>query len=71
MIRLTLEETPKRLGKYNSHSSESRVNYYKAVTYYIVKDAMPVYRVTEPRFKHLISKLNPRYELPSRKHFTE
>ena len=31
---------------------------------------MPVYTVTKPGFKHLISKLNPRYELPSRKHFT-
>lgn len=70
MVQLTLQETPKRLGKYSAHSSEAK-ELNKAVTYYIAKDAMPVFTVTKPGFKHLLSKLNPRYEVPSRKHFTE
>ena len=42
----------------------------RAITYYLAKDAVPLYTVERAGFKHMISKLNPRYELPSRKVFT-
>ena len=43
----------------------------KAVVYFIAKDAFPISTVGKPGFKHLVSKLNPRYEIPSSKHFSE
>lgn len=38
----------------------------KAVTYHLAKDMRPLSTVELPGFKMLVSKLNPRYELPSR-----
>uniref|UniRef100_A0A1X7V4E6 Uncharacterized protein n=1 Tax=Amphimedon queenslandica TaxID=400682 RepID=A0A1X7V4E6_AMPQE len=70
MVQHTLEETPMRLGNYSAQSSEAKY-LNTAVTYYIAKDALPVFTVTKSGFKHFLSKLNPRYEVPSRKHFTE
>ena len=43
----------------------------QAVAYFLAKDMQPVYTVEKSGFKFLVSKLNPRYSLPSRKYFTE
>ena len=43
----------------------------RAVTYYIAKDSIPISTVEKPGFKHLVSKLNPRYQIPSRRHFAD
>ena len=43
----------------------------QAVTYYIAKDSVPISTVEKPGFKHMVSKLNPRYQLPSRWHFSD
>ena len=41
-----------------------------AITYFIAKDALPIYTVEKPRFKQLLSSLDPRYEVPSRSCFS-
>ena len=55
---------------YPSKSTEA-TTLNRAVTYFITKDMQPVYTVERSSFKFLVSKLNPRYNIPSRKHFTE
>ena len=40
----------------------------RAMTYFIAKDEQPLYTVEKPA---LVSKLNPRYELPGPKYFME
>ena len=41
------------------------------VAYHIAKDAMPLSTVDKPGFRFMVFKLNPRYQLPSRKHFLD
>ena len=43
----------------------------RAVTYYLAKDAVPLSTADKPGFRHMVLKLNPRYQLPSRKHLSE
>ena len=43
----------------------------EAVTYYIAKDAVPIRTVEKPGFKKLLKKFDSRYELPSRKYFSQ
>ena len=52
------------------HSAEA-TTLNRAVAYFLTKDMQPVYTVEKSDFKLLVSKLNPRSNLPSRKHFTE
>jgi len=66
----SLRETLERSMQYSSHSSEA-ITLNRAVAYFLTKDMQPVYTVEKSGFKLLVSKLNPRYNLPSRKHFTE
>ena len=42
-----------------------------AVAYFIAKDMLPISVVQGPGFKHMIGKLEPRYQVPHRKTFTE
>lgn len=66
----TLAETISRSAKYLSDSAQAK-ELNRAVTYYIAKDSIPISTVEKPGFKHLISKLNPRYQIPSRRHFAD
>ncbi|CAM4658701.1 unnamed protein product [Leuciscus chuanchicus] len=43
----------------------------RAITMYICKDMIPVYTVEKKGFRDLIKTLDPRYVIPSRKHFSE
>ena len=52
-------------------NSPKAIELNKAVTYFIAKDAQPFSTVEKPGFKRMISKLNPRYQLPSRRYFVE
>ena len=52
---------------YSSNSPQAK-DLNRAVAYHIAKDAMPLSTVDKPGFRFMISKLNPRYHLPSRKH---
>ena len=42
-----------------------------AIAYFLVKDMQPYNTVEKPGFKAMVAKLNPRYKIPSRKHFVE
>ena len=42
----------------------------KSVTYYLAKD-MLLHTVEKPGFRHLVAKLDPKYNLPSRKYFSK
>ena len=55
--------------KYSSSSAQAK-ELNRAVTYYLAKDAVPLSTVDKPGFRH-ISKMNPRYQLHSRKHFSD
>lgn len=70
LVQPSLRETIERSVMYSSKSAEA-TTLNRAVTYYITKDMQPIYTVEKSGFKFLVSKLNPRYNLPSRKHFTE
>lgn len=56
--------------KYDSKSPRAR-ELNRAVAYYLAKDMQPFYSVEKPGFRNLVSKLDPRYVLPSRKCFSE
>ena len=43
----------------------------KAVAYCIAKNMLPLQVVDKPGFRHMVAKLNPRYSLLSKKHFSE
>ena len=66
----TLEETITRSAKYLSDSAQAK-ELNRDVTYYIAKDSVPISSVEKPGFKHMVSKLNPRYQVPSRRHFSD
>ena len=66
----SLRETLERSMLYSRHSAEA-TTINRAVAYFLAKDMQPVYTVEKSGFKFLVSKLNPRYSLPSRKNFTE
>ena len=66
----TLQQSVERTSKYPAQSAVAQeLNY--AVTYFLAKDVHPLHTVDKPGFRQLVFKLNPRYQLPSRKHFTD
>ena len=69
-VQPTLHELQERSMKYPSQSNITK-ELNSAVTFYLATDMQPISSVERPGFRHLISKLNPRYQLPSRKHFTD
>lgn len=66
----TLSETILRSAKYLPDSAQAK-ELNCAVTYYIAKDSVPISTMEKPGFKHMVSKLNPHYQLPSRRHFSD
>ena len=66
----TLQEVVDKSKGYNPKSSRAQ-ELYRAVAYCIAKDMHPLCTVERPGFQHLVSKLDPRYVLPSRKYFTQ
>ena len=68
----TLEQTYERTTKYSSQSPTA-IELNSAVMHFVAKDMRPLSIVDKPGFQHtcMVSKLNPRYQLPSRKHFSE
>ena len=69
-MQLALEESTSNANKYHTTGSHAK-ELNKAVACFIAKDDFPISTVRKPGFKQFVSKLNPRYETPSRKHFSE
>ncbi|XP_072438849.1 E3 SUMO-protein ligase ZBED1-like [Chiloscyllium punctatum] len=65
----TMREIFQRKDKFDPKPREHR-ELTKAVTYYVTKDRMPLSTISKPGFQHLLSKFNPRYELPSKNYFS-
>ena len=66
----TLVEVVEKAKKYDPKSARAQeLNH--AVTHYIVKDMQPFYCVERSGFKHLVNVLDPKYQIPSRKHFSK
>lgn len=64
-----MREIFQRKDKFDPKPREHR-DLTKAVTYYIAKDRMPLNIVSKPGFQHLLSKFNPKYDLPSKNYFS-
>ena len=69
MTQRTIKVSLARWTKYHRGSPQAKIM-TRAITYYLAKDAMPLYTVEKPGFKHMVSKLDTRYELPLRKFFS-
>ena len=66
----TLQEVVAKGKAYDSKSLRAQ-ELNRAVMYFIAKDMQPLYTVEKPGFRHLISTLDARYNIPSRKYFTK
>ena len=65
----TLETVVERSTHYDPKGSQAKeLNH--AVAYFLAKDMQPLQTVEKPGFQKMIAKFNPRYKLPSRKHFS-
>ena len=63
----TIESSLARSTKYPRGSPQAK-ELTRAITYYLAKDAMPIYTVEKAGFQHMVSKLDPCYEIPFSHH---
>ena len=66
----TIESSVARGTKFSRDSPQHK-ELIHAIAYHIDKDVVPLSTVERPGFKHMIHKLNPKYDLPSRKYFSK
>ena len=64
-----ITEFAKPTIKYNS-TDPRQVDITDALVLYIAGDLAPLSAVNSPYFANLVAKLDPRYQLPSRKHLS-
>ena len=66
----TLETVVERSAYYDPKGAQAKeLNH--AVAYFLAKDMQPLYTLEKPGFQKMIANLDPRYKLPSRKHFSQ
>ena len=65
----TTESSIAKTTKYSQDSPRYK-DITRAIAYHIGKDGVPLSTVERAGFKHMIHKLNPKYDLPSRKYFS-
>jgi len=68
--QITLSEAVERSQPY-TRSGRRWKEITESVTHYMAKEIIPVYTVEKPGFRKMMKKLDPRYELPSRKYFSK
>jgi len=54
-----------------THGSQRWKEITESITHFMAKEMIPIYTVEKPGFCRIVKKLDPRYELPSRKYFTK
>ena len=69
-LQPTLGSVVMKSALYSTGSSQAK-DLNRAVTYHIAKDAVPLSAVDKPGFRFIVSKLNPCYQLPSWRHFSD
>ena len=60
--QLRITDSIAKSSKYARNSPQS-IEINRAIAFHIAEDAVPLYTVEKPGFKHMIAKLNPRYEI--------
>jgi len=68
--QLTLTKTVTMSAKFSSDNLPAK-ELNRAVTYHFAKYSVPISTIDKPGFRQLVTKLNPRYHMPSRCHFTD
>ena len=66
----TLDELVAKSAMYTPSSPQAK-ELSRVVAYHIAKDAVPLSTVDKPGSQFMVSKLNPRYQIPSRRHFSD
>ena len=66
----TITEAFDRGKKYDARSPQA-LELNKCVAYYLAKYMVSLHTVEKPGFRHLVAKLDPKYNLPSRKYFSK
>jgi hypothetical protein len=69
-LQPTLQAVVQSHKKYEPKSYEAQ-DLNEAVARFICRDQVPIFTVDKSGFRSLLSKLNPRYQLPGRKYFTD
>ena len=69
-VQASLSDIVAKSSKYSSSSAQAK-ELNRAVTYFLAKDGVPLSTVDKPGFRNMVTKLNLRYQLPSRRHFSD
>ena len=67
-VQASLSDFVAKSSKYSS-SSVQAMELIRAVTYFLAKDGVPLSTVDKLGFRNMV--VNPRYQLPSRRHFSD
>uniref|UniRef100_A0A1X7V255 BED-type domain-containing protein n=1 Tax=Amphimedon queenslandica TaxID=400682 RepID=A0A1X7V255_AMPQE len=66
----TIQEALTKSVKYQKHSRKWK-ELTDSITYCVRKDMLPIYTVEKNGFRDMLKSFDPRYELPSRKYFSQ
>ena len=69
-VERTLSEVTAKSSKYSSSGTQAK-QLNRAVAFYLAKDGVPLSTVDKPGFRNLVEQMNPRYQLPTRRHFSD
>ena len=69
-VQRTLSEVTAKSSKYSSSGTQAK-ELNRAVAFYLANDGVPLSTVDKPGFRNLVEKMNPRYQLPTRRHFSD
>ena len=68
--QITLGEAIERTMPY-THGSKRWKAITESVTHFMAKEMIPISSIEKPGFVSMVKKLDPQYDIPSRKHFSK